>query len=92
MGGAGLLHCWDCRNRKLSQLSCALLCLLGTGGNMGAVLSCTLCFVQSSLNTEVCPRFHRVVFVILPEKKTNEKTNNGNFSHFFPLNSFFDIL
>lgn len=73
MGVARLLHCWECRNRELSQLSCALLCLLWARGNVGAVLSCTLCFVQSSLNTEVCPRFHRVVFVILPEKTTTNK-------------------
>lgn len=36
-----------------------------------AVLCASLRLVQSGLYTEVCPRFHGVVFVILPKKKTD---------------------
>lgn len=36
------------------------------GHGVNPILSCGLGLMQSSLDSEMCPRFHGVVFVILP--------------------------
>lgn len=45
---------------------------------MDAILCGALGLVQSSLNTEVCSRFHRVVFVVLPETEQDQVNFNLN--------------
>lgn len=57
--------------RTWSILKALMSSLLWAGWNMGAILPCTSGFMQGSLNAKVCPGFHWVVFVILPETKQN---------------------
>lgn len=44
---------------------------------MDAILPHALSLVQSSLNTEVCPGFHRVVLVVLSEIEQTESFKNS---------------
>ena len=46
--------------------ACHALQLRAGGHGVNSILACGLGLVQSSLDSEMCPRFHGVVFVTLP--------------------------